>query len=115
MSMPSDRDTGASVVVRADWDDLDAALELAVRKVEAAVVVRRDPAPGRAEFEIVTATDEPGILTATAGEAPGPRPIPIRLEARVGRFGDRDREGRVLQAWRARLEQLAGVDWAPAR
>jgi hypothetical protein len=72
-------------------------------------------------FELVTVTDEPARLVASlrggdgaamswgAGGGAGP----VELSASVGRFGDTQRERKLLRAVRQRLEQLSGVDSAP--
>ncbi len=101
----------------ADWDDLDAAVEVAAAKAELAVVSRRDERDGSARVELVSATDEPALLVARPahGYSPGPRPILIDLSLGVGRFGDSTRERIFLDAVKSRLEQLAGVDWAPLK
>ncbi len=97
------------MTVLGDWNDVEAAAEVAVRSIEAALV-HAEVLPGRTSFELVTATDEPGTLVAVPGVGDQ-----IGLWARVGRFGDRGREGRLLEAMRARLAQLHGVETAPLR
>lgn len=92
-----------------DLDDVGASAEIAVHSIEA-VVVRTEASTGRQRLELLTATDEPGELVATAGG--GER---IELSAKVGRFGDRRREERLLEAMRHRLAQLHGVDTAPVK
>lgn len=100
---------GTQVKALGDWNDVEAAAEVAVRIIEA-VVERVEVLPGRTTFELVTATDEPGALVAERGVGDQ-----IGLSARVGRFGDRRREERLLEAMRARLAQLHGVNTAPLR
>ncbi len=99
----------------ADWDDLDAAVEVAATKSELAVVSRREERDGSARIELVSSTDEPALLVArpASGYSAGTRPILIDLSLGVGRYGDRTRERIFLDAVKSRLEQLAGVDWAP--
>ncbi len=104
------------VVLVADWNDLEAAAEVAVPHVEMAVL-EIQPSPQRVRFELLTATDEPGELIATRAEPatdydPGEQ-IEITLTARIGRFGDAAHEVLLLDAMRTRLLQLKGVATAP--
>ncbi len=74
-------------------------------------------------FQLVTVGDEPARLVAmTRGSAQTPAAKSwgaaggagaIELSASVGRFGDTDRERKLLRAVRRRLEQLSGVDSSP--
>lgn len=91
--------------------------------------------PLRRLFVLKAVTDEPAWLLITrAGAAPTSddphdalmdaiaatgslaslaRPEPLVLRAKVGHFGNPDRERALLRALTARLEALRGVDWHP--
>lgn len=112
-SHPDSAERVSWIEARGDWNDLDAAMEVAASKVESAVVTREDLPGGVSRFTLVTSTDEDGWLRATALAPITPATLPMRLEARFGATGDSARESRLLEALRARLEQLAGKDWAP--
>jgi hypothetical protein len=107
--------------VRGDWDDLDAAVEVAASKVEMSVLSSTDPSSNPRVFRLVTVTDEPGRLTVRRSpptRPPGaspPAPELFQVEASVGRFGDPQREQALIDAFRRRLEALAGVDFAPLK
>lgn len=107
-----------------DWDDVRAAVEAGARAAEMAVVSSSESNDGRTKtYQLVTVTDEPAQVVAQIrggasmsgatgwGAAGGAGPI--ELSASVGRFGDAQRERKLLRAIRQRLEQLSGVDSAP--
>ena len=104
---------GHSVTVRADWDDLDSAVLVGVGAAETAVLEWPEVSDNPRVYRLTTIHDEPGALTASG--SPGPGPSEVRLEARLGRFGDAERERLLLGAIRRRLLQLAGVGAAPIR
>jgi hypothetical protein len=114
---------GTTITVRGDWDDVRPALEHGAGRSEAAVVGFAGLALAPAEAidnptrrlcaHLVTGGDEPIEVRAWALSTQDPGPV--RLTARVGRFGDRQREEHLLACVRRRLEDLAGVDWAPIR
>jgi hypothetical protein len=103
--------------VVADWEDVEPAMEAAVRQAEMAIV---DQSIGAREksFELRTVAAQPAHLVATLmSDGPAQRnvSVPIRLEAFVGPFGDAEAERALLQAVVARLRQLRGREWAPLR
>ncbi|MBL8990728.1 MAG: hypothetical protein JNJ48_04010 [Phycisphaerae bacterium] len=110
----------STVSVRADWDDIDAALDVGLLAGECAVVSDDRPRRGvvahAVTFTLRTIQGEPGTVTFRR-QAEGPAdprgPEPITGEAVLGRYRDADRERRLLAAVARRLEALAGVDWAP--
>lgn len=123
-SGPSFYSRAERVLATGDWNDVAAAVDAGARAAEMAVVNSSTSEDGRTRtFALVTATDEPARLTATTksseaatrgkpwGAAAGAGPI--ELSASVGRFGDADRERKLLRAVRQRLERLSGVDSAP--
>jgi hypothetical protein len=100
---------GARVVV-ADWDDVDAAVEVAVKRSEVGLAGPARREEGRVVFPIRTISDEAGELVVTRGE--GDR---VTVEASIGRFGDAAWESRVVGAVARRLRELGGVEWAPVK
>lgn len=125
----------STIEVIADWDDIDAAVDVALKAGECAILQETTPAtpasPTRDEplairdpfvrrvFQIRSISDARGELVLTRAIHPIPNDkgsIPITIEARLGDpHGLRDtlREGRLVAATRRRLTQLAGVDWHP--
>lgn len=110
--------------VVADWNDIDAAVDVACGKCEMARVRAVESASDgweRREIEIITAGDEPVLLTAkrhARAQVDDERNMPperIELEVLVGRFGDAAKERQFMGWVTRRLEQLAGVDTAPIR
>lgn len=133
-------DSGSNARTDADWNDIDAAVAAGASRVEMAVVSAnegptRAGAPGDTReriFTLKTIRDEPAWVTITkAASAPAsadPSPLEdasatrvagsdgaeaLLLRAKVGRFGDRQRETALLQSISRRLTQLKGRDSAP--
>lgn len=124
--------TGTRTRVWADWDDLDAALDVGLSEIEAAVLKKDQPEPGLIVCTLVTIRDDQGVIqirqldplpTATpdpsidtAPDSPAPGPVTIEIRASIGRFGERRQAERTLvQTIRRRLVQLRGRDAAPVR
>jgi hypothetical protein len=78
-----------------------------VGAIEAAIL-KTDASDDEFRFELVTIRSEPGLLTVRRAG-----PNAVTAEASVGRFGDPDRERRLVQAFTTRLRQLHAVDYAP--
>lgn len=103
----------------ADWNDIDAAVEVGAGQNEMAVVSTESPSEDERVFELRTAGAEPGrvvarrsgVMQASGAKSVGPQAID--LQAQVGRFGDSKREKRLIASIRKRLGDLTGVDWAP--
>jgi hypothetical protein len=100
--------------VTADWADADAAVEVAAKKVEMGLERSERLGPGR-RYYLRTQGDEPVELDIYPAPGTESDPRPLRIEARVGRFGNPQREGQLAAAVARRLRQLAGVDYAPVR
>jgi hypothetical protein len=102
--------------VVAEWRDVERAMEIAVRRAEL-TILDREIGPDSKRFELQSVSAEPGYLVATR-QSPGPEgdgaAITIRLETRIGMFGNPAREQELLRALARRLEQLRGREWAPA-
>lgn len=110
-------ESGQARVVRGDWNDVDAAVSVGLSDAEMAVLRVRVRSADRIEYELESILDEPGELivtrepgTAALADGPG---LPIRLEARVGRWLDETRAWRLLRGTARRLEDLAGVEFKP--
>jgi hypothetical protein len=109
----------------ADWDDVEAAAWGAGPRVEMTFVHAERPDPWTQVVEMVSARDEVGYLIARRDPPPEGTPpgsdldrgesIPIRLEFRLGRFGDPATEWAFLTDVVDRLEQLRGVYSTPIR
>jgi hypothetical protein len=117
--IPSD---GWREVARGDWDDLDAAVEVACMRHEIALVTATDEPPDAADaaqrvrrrtFNLVTAGSEPVRIDAASTGASDPGDIVLTV--RVGRFGDQRRERAIARTMTRRLRDLAGVTVAPLR
>ena len=92
-----------------DWDDIDAAVDVGMSAAELARVDASTSPDGLTRtYELRTITDEPAWLVARRQE--GGR---VGLGARVGRFGDPQREEKLIRGVAERLKTLYGVDWAP--
>jgi hypothetical protein len=103
------------LVARGDWDDVRAAVQVSVPKVEAAVL-SAERTDTEYRFTLRTINSEPGWLVASReADADVSGPIPIRLTARIGHFGAPEHERQLLEAVRRRLEALAGVGTRPNR
>jgi hypothetical protein len=99
--------------VLGSWIDIDPAVNVAMSQVQMAVVTKeRDEADLERRYNLVTQTDEPGVLILRRDHPTIQLQI-ITLEAHIGRFGDADREDRLVRSVRHRLKSLAGVDHAP--
>jgi hypothetical protein len=104
-------DTRHDVV--ADWNDTDPAVEVALHQVQMALVHKtREEGDLERRYELLTHTDESAVLILRR-DRPTIQLQTITLEAHVGRFGDADREDRLVRSVRHRLRSLAGVDHAP--
>lgn len=107
------------ITLVADWDDLDAAVEVACTRQQLAPIGTTEEEPHRRTYELRSPGDEPAwVFAERQGEAlPGTDgripPQPITLRARFGRFGDEGREAALVDAVARRMRQLAGVDYAP--
>jgi hypothetical protein len=98
-------------VVIADWNDVDAAVEVAVKKAEVALDGPPRRSQGRTVYPLRTVRDEPGELTVERSEGDL-----ITVSAKLGRFGeDKDREARLVGAVTRRLKDLRGVEHAPIK
>jgi hypothetical protein len=105
----------ATLTITAPWRDIVPAVQVAVRQTELTIVSIEPGDRGGVIFELQSIAAEPGRLIATpAATMPDDRtPIPIRLEARIGLFGNQERQDALLRAVMARLGQLHGREWAP--
>lgn len=101
----------------ADWNDLDAAADVAAGRAQLAILRATSPDPCTRRYELTSVRGEPGALTVTRPhpcDTPG-ESIPLTIEATLGRFGDPPRERTLLNAFTSRLADLHGVEFAPIR
>lgn len=112
--LPQDAESPQRAEVVADWDDVQAAVTVALNRTELVKVSAQGPTADSFEVRLRSSLDEPGLLTVRRAAPPGqPDPVPITLTARVGRFGDPPRERQFLDLIVRRLGQLRGVETAP--
>lgn len=121
------RPDGSWAAVRADWDDIDAAVSAGLWKHEAAVVSRRVDDVGMVRFTLMTIRDERGELSfrrvepqplaaagaQPGGEAGGGEPVLIEIGCAVGLSDRGEVERRIIRSVVHRLTQLRGVQTAP--
>ncbi len=111
--------------VIADWDDIESAAWAAAPRVEM-TIANAEHVDATTQFvELVSARDEVCILTAHRDPVPPGTPVgsdlsrgestTIRLDFKIGRFGDPAREWAFLTDLIDRLEDLRGVGAAPIR
>lgn len=96
----------------ADWADVEAAVLVGASAAEMAVL-GDEAGEGERAFRLLTIRDESAELRARTAAPESERPVPIELSARVGHFGDPERERVLLEAVARRLRDLAGVDYRP--
>lgn len=109
------RYTGLAVRITGYAADLDPAIRHVVSRLGQgwAVVEIATPEPWEREYQLVSATDEPGwIMIRTPDESPIPNWDRLTKSrfislASLGRFGDPDLERELLRRLNERLESLA--------
>jgi len=95
---------GTSKVSKGDWDDIWASVWAAALKDEMAVVDTVDDADGGKTFDLVGTDDQRTVVKAKADGTT------IYLWAKVGRFGNPEREQGLLDLVDKRLRMLFGRD-----
>lgn len=120
---PERRPLGSVVRVDGDWDDLDAAVEVAAGANQLAVVRRVEVGAWERMYELVTVTDKAVVISARVvdesltiaveEESAKRESVTIELTCRYGHAGDAGRESTVLRSVVRRLSQLRGRDFAP--
>lgn len=113
--MAATEGAGTSARVLGDWDDLPASVRTAMIAVDAVVISQADAAPeagapAAMSFQLVTTRGE--FMTVDAVHLEGEGQF-IELHACLGRFGDPERESRLLRGVAQRLAELAGPGAAP--
>lgn len=98
----------------ADFDDVDAAVDAAVGRVEAAVLSSKQTTEGW-EYELVLLHGEPGRLKVSKAGSPVDSESAGILEVRaaLGLWGMPSLERKLESDVATRLNQLSGVDFAP--
>lgn len=118
--------TGGTIrTLEADWNDVEAAVDIAMSEAETAVVTTNDASDWFAlyDFGLITIDDRRGTLVASRlNPPPAPTksstddlataavrgPEPIRFFCRIGPQGDQNREDLILSSVERRLRQLRG-------
>lgn len=109
-----------SLRVTADWNDVDAAAEVAGPRVELAMLSSNEseakPGIAAEKLFVFLATDDTEIDLTVRQSRPGagetaPGVLDMTAAARPRR--DRAREATLLSAMARRLADLAGKEWAP--
>lgn len=101
---------GSARSVAGDFDDVDAAVDVACSVCELAVVTKSSDEDGTRRFEMVTVTDEPAWATARESSDGV-----VEMRVRIRDVGDAAWEDQFLDAVQKRLWQLKGVTSAPVR
>lgn len=110
--------TASTTRVVADWNDIDAAIDVAGEALEMAVLSSNRPEEPSRIIRLKTVQDQSVIVVVEREpEPPTPQPGPddgegvlMILRSTVGRFGDGARERKLLGALGKRLEELRGVE-----
>jgi hypothetical protein len=106
-------------VVDGEWQDLYPSALVSVDVIEAAVLGHETgkDEDGRdwERVRVVTIDDEKGELFAERLTSTEDGAGPIRLTARIGLFGNPEREERLVRAVADRLRELKGREWAPIK
>ncbi len=112
--LPDHAALGQRERIVADWNDTDAAVDLAASNSEMAVVSMGTNDTGERVYVLRTIRDEPAWLTLRRTRD-AEQSAPLEITARVGRFGDSGQEYRLLRELRRRLTDLHGVATSPIR
>ena len=106
----------ATSEVLADWDDVEAAVSVALSNTELVKVGVNRADPARRVYTLRTSKDEPaGLTIERLGPLVDGEPVTLLATCSIGRFGDAEREREFLGLIVRRLEQLRGVEVAPLR
>lgn len=95
-----------------DWNDIHAAVLLAAEQSDSAIAKVYEPAPDVRLFRLATVRAETSWLKVTRLE-PVDGVSEVRMQARIGRFGDPPRERALMERVARRLKILAGVNYRP--
>lgn len=101
----------SSLGVTADWNDVTASVDLGASRSEMTLVRVESETQSSVLYLLRTIRDEPAWLAAELEHASDPAGEGTRLvlRAKVGRFGDPERESGLLANVRSRLRELGGV------
>lgn len=103
----------SSITVNADWDDVDAAMIIATRRVEAAVTRTTEVSPTHRRYFVTHVSGEVGEVNVTRADAMRGEQVDLRATCRIGRLHEPERDRTLLRALAARLAALRGVEFAP--
>ncbi len=95
-----------------EWDDVHAAVLVGAEKSECAIVKVYEPSPDVRLFRLETVRSETAWLEVSR-ISEGEGGAEVRMQARIGRFGDVERERALMARIAERLRRLAGVDYRP--
>ncbi len=119
-NQPAVHSTGTTRIIVGDWDDAEAAVTVATRQVELAILRVARPTPNQVDFDTIAPSDETGRLTlirrpdpARSAGSGGRGGESLQATARLGTYGDTRREAALLDRLERRLSQLEGVEYAP--
>ncbi len=100
-------------VMVGDWDDVPVAVRYGLGQLGMASLREGIDEDGSMVWYLRTAGDEPGIVKVWQDGQKVEGFSRIFMRVTIGRFGDADREKRLLRATARRLKQLKGVEVAP--
>lgn len=106
---------GSSTIVTGDWDDVEAAVLVAVPRHELAVVSAHAPDDQTRQWVLVDMRDRQGLLTVqrkSLSAAGDWGPSPLTITCRIGPWGDSEQERALIRTLQDRLMQLDGKDVA---
>lgn len=103
---------GRTESMTADWNDIDAAVDLAASESELMIQSAGADNPDERIYLLRSIRDEP-VWLRVRRPAGQDESASLELTARVGRFGDLAREREFLSNLRRRLGQLHGVGTHP--
>jgi len=102
------------LIVRGDWNDVDAAVDVGLSAIEAASLGVDRSIPRLIVYEFVTIRDDQGQITIRLLDLPDDEPG-IEILASIGHFARPKEEQQLVRAIAHRLGQLYGVQVSPVR
>lgn len=110
-STPDAADFQSHTTLIADWNDVDAAVELGASQSDMSFIKAWTNADGQRVCLLRTLRDETAWIIAERGPSgdPSGESATLTLRVQVGRFGNPESEARLLSNVRTRLRELQGV------
>lgn len=114
-SAPADvANLGTTVQAVADWNDVDASVEVGASNAEMAVESFGLNDDGERVYRLRTIRDEPvWVVTSRATGESREESAALHIAAKVGHFGNPEIERRLIRAIEKRLRELHGVATHP--